>query len=676
MEEDYIYYFKKPKPTPEFTSFHINIRESSKITSHFQPPSLINPLPMDFAFMSIFSPYTAQCCGDFDRLFVPFRAVASDVYNKRPLILQNGDLGNAVRASMSFPFVFKPIEIDSILVYDGGIYNNFPIDIMKKDFAPDIIIGSNVASALKKPGEDNLMGQVENMVMQKTDYSIDEKEGILIEFDLKEFGLLDFPKADIIYRIGYEKTKNMADSIRSRIPRTADSACLARQRAAYKSQVPELIFDQVSVKGGNHFQQNYIRKQFPGHGERHTFSTEEAKQAYYRLLSDSKISELMPHAVYNDDTGYFTLRLQARINDNIRFGIGGYISSGSTNLIYLGARYRTLSLYSMDIDVNGQIGTTYSAGTGSIRVDPPGRIPLYLKFTGAIAQIKYFESNRLFYRNDSPTFITQTESYVKLTLGTPLLTAGIIELTGGYGVLTDKYYPSNDVDYSRTNPDKSRYKLLEGAVHIEKNTLNNFMFPVSGNRISVTGSVLYGTAYYYGSNGNETPIWPTDQSRHAWMQLTSRADYYFQAAAHFTLGMRSEIVLSGKKFFDNYTATIIQAPAFTPTPHSQMVFNESLRATQYIAAGILPIWKIASKLQLRSEFYGFAPFYPIKRGPDEKPYYGKFMHSFEYLGEVSLVYDLPFASVSLYINKYSYPRNNWNFGVGLGFLLYNARFIE
>lgn len=125
---------------------------------------------MNFAFMRIFAPYSAQANNDFNQLFVPFRAVASDVYHKRAVILRNGDLGDAVRASMSFPFVFKPIEIDSVLVYDGGIYNNFPVDVMKEDFNPDVIIGSVVATEVTKPKEDNLMTQIENMVMQKSDY--------------------------------------------------------------------------------------------------------------------------------------------------------------------------------------------------------------------------------------------------------------------------------------------------------------------------------------------------------------------------------------------------------------------------------------------------------------------------------------------------------------------------
>ena len=50
--------------------------------------------------------------------------------------MKEGDLGDAVRASMSFPFMFKPIEIDNVLAYDGGIYNNFPTDVMRDDFHP------------------------------------------------------------------------------------------------------------------------------------------------------------------------------------------------------------------------------------------------------------------------------------------------------------------------------------------------------------------------------------------------------------------------------------------------------------------------------------------------------------------------------------------------------------
>ena len=233
LDERYIYYFKKPEPSPEIVSFNIALQDSTKLEPHFLPNSLINHFPMNYGFMRLFAPYSAQCDGNFDNLFVPFRAVASDVYHKRALVMKDGDLGDAVRASMTFPFVFKPIEIDSVLVYDGGIYNNFTVDVMKADFNPDIIIGSIVAAKIDKPKENDLINQIENMVMQKSDYTLDPEDGILMRFDLSDVGLLDFPKAQQIAQIGYDYTMSIMDSIKSRIPRELSQETRQLQRMVF-----------------------------------------------------------------------------------------------------------------------------------------------------------------------------------------------------------------------------------------------------------------------------------------------------------------------------------------------------------------------------------------------------------------------------------------------------------
>ena len=158
IEDKYIYYFKRDKATPDFFNLKISFRDSTQRKQHFLPTNLVNPVQMNIAFLYVFAGATAQCRGDFDDLFVPFRSVASDVYHKREVIYRSGDLGDAVRASMSFPLVFKPIMQDSTLVYDGGIYNNFPADVMVEDFHPDIIIGSVVASNPSKPDEKDIIG--------------------------------------------------------------------------------------------------------------------------------------------------------------------------------------------------------------------------------------------------------------------------------------------------------------------------------------------------------------------------------------------------------------------------------------------------------------------------------------------------------------------------------------
>ena len=94
------------------------------------------------------------------------------------------------------------------------------------------------------------------------------------------------------------------------------------------------------------------------------------------------------------------------------------------------------------------------------------------------------------------------------------------------------------------------------------------------------------------------------------------------------------MVISSKNLMNNYTASVLQAPAFTPTPHSEIVFNEAFRANQYVAFGLSPILKLSKLLHFRLDMYGFAPLYEIQKTvPENNPYvgiphYGKFLHSF------------------------------------------------
>ena len=60
--------------------------------------------------------------------------------------MKNGSLAEAVRATMTVPIIYRPIKLDGKYVFDGGLYNNFPADVMQKEFAPDYIIGANVSS--------------------------------------------------------------------------------------------------------------------------------------------------------------------------------------------------------------------------------------------------------------------------------------------------------------------------------------------------------------------------------------------------------------------------------------------------------------------------------------------------------------------------------------------------
>ena len=175
------YYYSRPEPSPALVT--VNVGDKGGMpggSSSFLPMSLISPLPMNFGVMELFAAYTAQCGGNFDKLFVPFRCVTSDVYAKHKVVCRSGSFGDAIRASMSFPIVFHPIEMDGTLMYDGGIYDNFPVDVMRSDFAPDIMIGVDVTNPDSKPKANDLIQQVEDLVIQNNDYSLPADEGIKI----------------------------------------------------------------------------------------------------------------------------------------------------------------------------------------------------------------------------------------------------------------------------------------------------------------------------------------------------------------------------------------------------------------------------------------------------------------------------------------------------------------
>lgn len=672
VEPQYEYYFKKGRPTPEFLNIRFAFRDSLRAKSLRLPTSMVNPIQMNLVFVELFARSTAACHGNFDDLFVPFRCIASDVYNKKPLVMRNGDLGDAVRASMSFPFVFKPIEIDSILAYDGGIYNNFPTDVMREDFHPDVIIGSVVAANPSKPNENDLMSQIENMVMQKTDYSIPDSLGIVMTFKYDDVSLLDFDRLDELHDIGYNRTMSIMDSIKSRIHRRVNADNVRLRRMVYRSNLPQFRFRDIYIEGANAQQQAYIKKEF--HDDPHeVFTYEDLKRGYFRLLADNMISEIIPHAVYDPQTDLYSLRLKVKMEDNFSVRIGGSVSTTSSNQIYLGVGYQNLNYYSKEVTIDGQIGKIYNNAQFMARFDLPTRVPTSYRLIGSISTFDYYKKDKLFSRHDIPSFNSKDERFLKLMVSLPFLANKRAEFSFGIGKLEDNYFQSNVIDFEKDRSDQSVYRLLGGAIGFYGSTLNARQYATKGYYEKLIAQIFTGKEKFIPGNSPETATW---KERQSWLQISYMKEAYHTMSPKFTLGWMAEAVYSSKNFSENYTATMMQACDFSPTPHSELMYNEAFRANQYIAAGIKPIYVLNDMFQVRTEFYGFVPIFPIKKNSFNKAYYGKVFSRFEYLGELSVVCHLPFGAISAYVNHYSSPRKEWNVGITLGWQLFNYRFIE
>lgn len=97
-------------------------------------------------FLSVLT-YPVYNIQDFDKLPIPFRAMATDIVNGKEIVMDKGSLMVAMRASMSIPSIFEPVSYNGTLLVDGGVLNNFATDVAKK-MGADIIIGSDVGGGM------------------------------------------------------------------------------------------------------------------------------------------------------------------------------------------------------------------------------------------------------------------------------------------------------------------------------------------------------------------------------------------------------------------------------------------------------------------------------------------------------------------------------------------------
>ena len=676
VEQKYIYYYKNADPDPSVFDLRFRVDVSHGIDSFAIrpafPTNMIPSVQMNYAFLELFMQANAVAAGDFDRLLIPFRCVASDIYKKEAVVFRGGDLGDAIRASMTFPFVFKPIEVDGSLLFDGGIFNNFPVDVMQKDFHPGFIVGSVVASEQEKPSPDNVYEQLQTMIMGHTDYSIPAEEGIMLRFDLEGQPLFDFAKVDELVQMGYEQTLERMDEIKSRVERRLPAEELAERRRAFKARMPEAEFRDIYLSGIDSLQQRYVGKVFRNRGD--TFGLKELKDAYFELVSDEMIHEIVPHGVYNRQQGTFDLHLDVQTEAHFKAQVGGNISSTTSNQGFIGLQYQNIREYAQTAYFGGQFGKIYNGLNLGTRIDIPARRSLYMKADVVLHKYDFYENNRFFYQAGRVSDVTQNEMYAKIRMGMPLTLKGRAEFGMGFGLLNDHYVQDRALLTETSVPDRSTYAMGSVFAQADSYTLDNVMYPTAGYNIEASLQGLYGVESF---RSVDFPNRSMSGKRDWWLQLKARYEQYFPIVPRFVLGAHAEMAFSTRDFSHNYTATLIQLPAFTPTPHSRTVFNPSFRADCFAAAGIKPIFKITDALHVRNETYAFVPYRTIYRRPDNTAAYSVPFTEWQYLSETSLVLNLfDAASISLFVNYYSAGTSQWNFGINIGCLLFNDKFLR
>lgn len=679
-KNEYRYFYNKKPENPSFITAKLQVDTGFQVKLR---SNLINDIPLNFALLELYGQASAIAKDDFNYLFVPFRCIVADVFSQKMIPVSNGNLAEAIRGTFTVPLVYRPVKVNDKYVFDGGLYNNFPVDVLKKDFKPDYIIGTNVSSKTfseyPKENDEKLMNRfLVYMFLSKTDSSAIGKNGTYIQPDLEEYSTTNFsPVAELIKK-GYEAALADIPAIKKAITREITKDDLNKKRAAFKGRLGFLEFNNIIASGVNSKQKDYVERVIQNTID--VFSSlEEVKKGYYKLVADDNFETVYPRIKYEPEKDLYNFEVQVQPEKNFKIDFGGAISTRPISNAYVGLQYNYLRKKSYTFSANFYAGGFYESAQTIARVDFPSKLPVYLEAEMTYNHWNYFNKSQIFIQNIKPAFIEQSDRRIVLKLGIPFTKNGKLEAQAGFISFDDQYSPNQRFTFGDIM-DFGSFSGLTGSLNYTRNSLNRRQYASSGSSIQVGINVYSGTESY--SPGNifrEEPgftrIQNTKTNREWIKAMVSRESYVLNTKS-YSLGFLTEAVFSNKPLFSTYKSTLLSAPAFNPLQDSKSSYIENFRANSYGAFGMKNVFHLYKKLDLRAEGYVFQPFRVFQLDNLQSVSYAGIFTKSYYAATAGLVYNTLAGPLSLSLNHYSEEQKRFGIMFHIGFLIYNKRSFE
>ena len=428
IDPRYTPYYQQIGHNPSFISVRLNLGNSGK---RFRVTNLISSTPIEMALTELFAPASAAAGGDFDRLMVPFLCVSSDMNAREPVVMRNGDLCEAVRSSMSIPLVFKPMKVDSMLLYDGGIYDNFPWRPLDVGFRPDLIVGSICTAGNTPPGEDiNILDQAFMLAMHDTDYDLPKGRSVTVRRAV-DVNMLDFDSAVAVMDAGYEDAMAVMPQILERVSERWSPRRYAERREEFRAKCPPLVFNDYKLEGLSSAPEAYIRdfvkvdRRTPGRQRPMGFS--ELRDNLYAVLADGDFTMDFPHVTYDTVTERYSFRAKFHTKPNFKITIGGNVSSTAFNQAYIGVNYQTIGRVGQQLGADLYLGPIYTWGTIGGRTDFYMWKPVFLDYSYNFA-VRNFRHGSFgnITKIDNTRQVKNSESFFSVAAGMPLAHRGVL----------------------------------------------------------------------------------------------------------------------------------------------------------------------------------------------------------------------------------------------------------
>ncbi|ANQ47451.1 hypothetical protein MY04_0068 [Flammeovirga sp. MY04] len=684
------FYFGRQERGAEWVNFNI---EYDSIYGLSWDPTIIPTGLLNYNLSARLFKRSKEIDYDFDNLDVPFRAVVSDIFERKAIAVGEGDLMSAIRGSMAVPLVFSPVKIQDKYVYDGGIYNNIPVDVMKEEFNPDMVIAVNLGAHdmfEEYPydrDEELIKGNVLKFIVMNNTYpkELDDKEDIYLGVPVDEYSAADFTPVDSLLAIGDRYARTMIDSV---VKVYGDDQPKVKPRPSRFNSLydpQEEVVSHVNLGDNLSFGQRLFVRNIVKPNRRKKASMEDLYQGYSMLLSNNYFNNLDAYFYYDSLDDDAKLHIDVVPNKKVRLGVGGNIATRNIGQFYVNAQFNVFTRSLNTVRVNAMGGSFYNSFRAEVESLYAKRLPFSLGAEFIHNRWNYANASELLFEKRNSLNTLRKDNYFGGKISTALGRQYKIYGFGGYFWNEDNYDQiflvdagdgsGNQVSTNLIGLDKHKGFLFGGAW--EANSLNRKQFPDRGRHVKVSGK------YILSDNDFQVELSEkiSGSINRDWFTLQAQYEQYFNLN-FLTLGVRGHATWSDYQPSFSTPSSVANAPAYYPLVDSKTIFNFTFRGPRFVAGGIKLMKSVFTpNLQLLMEGHIFTT--------DTRYSSDKFSvvpevtkHSFfssestDYAASGSIIYHSPIGPLSFSVSHYNEKDYELMFLFNIGIILHNKRMLE
>lgn len=672
LESGYNYQYSKKEDYPSFVRFNLSLDSAYGFLLN---SSIASDLSLNFALAEQFAQAAAISKNNFDNLFVPLRVVAADIFTQNTIILKDGVLSDALRATQTVPFFYHPIKVNNKYLFDGGVYNNFPVDVMKNEFNPEIIIGSNVSTKVfdTYPYEDDdklISKSLLYLLLDKSDPGRVPETGVYVQPNLKPYSAFDFKYAKEMIDSGYRQTMSQMASIKAKIAERHSCESVAQQRNLFNNKSKPWVIEDVKFEKFNSKQQRYLHRFFLN-GKRPLYFSD-LKKGYFKLVSEDYFKNVYPNILYDTVRDHFSFKLSRRPQNNFQIDFGGVIATRSISSIFLGLNYYYFNRALIHSSINFYAGSFLKSAELKYRIDLPNFGQFYIEPQATFNNWDYLEGKDVIIDKFTPTVLDRIDRKMGVSIGLPVGRQYKASVHGYYVNNRDRFI-NESILTSTDTLDNLKLSGIRAGVNFSTSTLNRKQYASTGKSYSFGFDWFSMTEEF--TPGSTSLINSDLKEDRSWVRGRITLEQYFKSG-FYSSGYYLDGVFSNQPLFSNYQGSLINAPAFFPLQDSRTLLLQNLRAFNYVAGGWRNVFTLRNKLDFRLEAYLFKPLEAIVKGQNQEGLLDDSFNKIFFTGTAGLVFHSTVGPISLSMNYYDDPENQLGVLLHVGFLLFNKTSME